>query len=153
MNEIYLAYLLCGFLGGADVEARQHFETPEGRHHVRVDCETPTHVIEIALDNTASARDSVHQAVFSSVLTDKIPMVIIVDRDGVEDRYEHEVRIVAAELGVSYGVCNKDFIVRWAATAPFRNLGDDKEIDDLPQNANYVRYCNLGQNFRILFAY
>jgi hypothetical protein len=143
MTETEIALLLCGWLAGAEVEGRQYFDNQDGRRHVRVDCETPTHVIEVGLDGTASSRDSVHQAVFASVLTGKIPMVVLIDRDGVEGRYEQEMRLVTDRLGIPYGVCAEAFVTRWRMTQPFRAAARTG-ADDLPDGAATAARCDIG---------
>ncbi len=147
MNELATTALLCVLLSGGETEMRHYFPNLGETRHVRVDCETPTHVIEVGLDNTASARDSLHQALFAAHLTGKTPMVIVIDTDGIEDRYQYETRIVAEQAGVAYGTCSRDFIRRWMATAPFRAAGRDKSVDDLPRDAVAARQCDLGGAF------
>lgn len=147
MGETALAALLCGFLGGGETEVRHYFSAVGETRHVRIDCETSDHVIEIGLDNKASARDSLHQALFSSYLTGKTPMVVIIDTDAREDRYQHELRITAGMANVAFGVCSEGFILRWAATSPYRTIGVDKSLNDLPRGASYTRYCDLTESF------
>ncbi|MEO1536321.1 MAG: hypothetical protein AAFR73_01200 [Pseudomonadota bacterium] len=142
MGELVLATMLCSFLNGGATEIRHTFENVGTSRAVRIDCETPTHVIEVGLDK-ATSRDSVHQAVFASFLTGKVPVIIVIDTDGLEGRYEYEMRIVARQLGVAYGRCSQSFIERWAATAPFRTIGNDKSLDDLPVNATARSRCDL----------
>jgi hypothetical protein len=141
MGEVILAAMLCGFLNGAAAEAPQAFDNLGAARRVRVDCETPTHVIEMGLDGRASARDSVHQAVFAAELTGKTPVVLMIDTDGVEGRYEQEIRIVARRLGIGYANCTADFIRAWAATSPMRRGG---AADDLPALQS-ARACDLGR--------
>lgn len=142
MNEIALIPLLCGLLGGAEDEQRHSFVNNGETVSVVIDCETPTHVIEVGRD-VRSSRDSIHQASFAAWLTGKTPMVILIDTDGREGRYEQEMRFVAERLGVGYGVCSEAFLVRWAATAPFRALGSDKTLNDLPQEAAVRGFCDI----------
>jgi len=142
MNELALNALLCGLLGGASIEQSHGFINDGKEVSVRIDCETPRYVIEVGRDGRSS-RDSIHQAIFAAWLTDKKPMVVLIDTDGREGRYEQEMRAVAARLDVEYAVCSEAFLVRWAATAPFRDLGLDKSIDDLPLEASARGFCNL----------
>jgi hypothetical protein len=72
MGEVELAAILCAMLGG-EVEKRHHFAVLDRVHYVSVDCETPTHVIEVGLDDRRSSYDSVHQAGFAASLTGKTP--------------------------------------------------------------------------------
>ena len=141
MNEVALAALLCGFLRGGAAELPHAFDNLGGLRRVRVDCETADLVIEVGLDGRSSARDSVHQAVFAAHLTGKTPVVVLVDTDGVEGRYEQETRIVADRLGVAYANCSADFIVAWAATSGLRGPVPG---DDLPA-ATTARACALGK--------
>ena len=142
MNETALIQLLCGLIGGAEDEQRHSFVNNGMKVEVVVDCETPTHVIEIGRD-VRSSRDSVHQAELAAWLTDKTPMVILIDTDGREGRYEQEMRFVAGRLGVAYGVCSEPFLIRWTATAPFRDVGSDKTFNDLPVEAAARGFCEI----------
>lgn len=142
MNEVFLASLLCGLLGGADTETRQKFDNLGDTRWVRVDCETPTHVIEFAMDLTPSSRDSVHQAVFASLKTGKTPMVVMIDTDGEEGRYEQEMREVTSHLEIAYHFCRKDFLVRWYGTSPFRPAKVTL-ANDLPPPEIAALQCNV----------
>ena len=142
MNETMLIPLLCGLLGGAEDERKHSFVNNGTEVSVVIDCETRTHVIEIGRD-VRSSRDSIHQAELAAWLTDKTPMVILIDTDGREGRYEQEMRFVAERLGVAYGVCSEPFLVRWAATAPFRRIGSDKTLNDLPIEAMARGFCDI----------
>lgn len=143
MGEVELAALLCAFLAGSETETRHYFDDYDQKRYVRIDCETDTHVIEVGLDQKASSRDSVHQALFAAFLTGKKPMVVLIDRDGFEGRFEYEMRQVTRAAGVAYARCSEDFIQRWAATAPFRAAGSDKRLDDLPREASARSQCDL----------
>lgn len=143
MGEVALAALLCGFLAGSATEERHYFDVYGQKRHVRVDCETDTHVIEIGLDEKASARDSVHQALFAAHLaTNKIPAVILIDRDGYEGRFEYEMRQVTGLLGMAYVQCSAGWIEAWTARGGRRVV---PVLDnDLPE-AGWVRsLCDLG---------
>lgn len=142
MTELEITLLLCSFLSGADVETGHEFTNFGRARGIRIDCETPTHVVEVGYDGRSS-RDSVHQAVFASALTGKTPYVVLIDSDGVEGRYEQEMRIVTARLGIGYARCAEDFIVRWSMTREFRLLGNDKTADDLPREASARSLCDL----------
>jgi len=85
-------------------------ETPDGkcicaaclqRSHVRVDCETETHVYECGLDKRSSL-DSLQQALFFSCLTGKKPAVVIYDTDGREGKYEYRIRSASEMVNVEY---------------------------------------------------
>lgn len=141
MGEVELAAMLCAFLAGSAEEERHYFDVGGMKRYVRVDCETDTHVIELGLDGTASARDSVHQALFAQHLTDKRSVVILIDRDGHEGRFEYEMRHVSEAAGVLYLRCSEGAIQRWAATAGLRARADG--TDDLPGPAAVGARCNL----------
>ena len=141
MNEVALAALLCSFLSGGTAEQPHGFDNLGGVRRVRVDCETADLVMEVGLDRRASARDSVHQAVFAAALTGKRPIVVLIDTDGVEGRYEQETRVVTGRLGIAYATCTEDFIVAWAATAGLRR---STAGDDLPDDRT-ARACGLGR--------
>lgn len=143
MGEVELAALLCAFLGGSEAETRHHFDVDDRDRHVRVDCETAGHVVEIGLDGTASARDSLHQALFSAHLTGKSPAIILIDSDGRVGRYEHEMRHVAQAAGVFYARCAKAAILRWSATAALRPGYTDPRRDDLPAGGPLGSLCDL----------
>jgi len=142
MNEVEITLLLCAWLAGADVEASHSFDNLGGTRRIRTDCETSELVIEVGLDGTSGSRDSVHQALFASALTGKVPMVVMIDRDGVEGRYEQEMRLVAARAGVPYARCSKDFIVRWRMTQPFRS---GAALGDLPPETQSWGVCNISE--------
>lgn len=141
MGELQLAALLCALLSGGDAEDRKYFDVNEKPRYVRVDCETDTHVIELGLDGTASSRDSLHQAMFAADLTGKIPVVVLIDQDGFEGRYEYEMRRVARAAGVAFGRCNKAMILRWAATTPWRQAASG--FHDLPSHGPARAVCDL----------
>ncbi|WP_397544317.1 hypothetical protein [Roseovarius salis] len=143
MGEVELAGMLCAFLAGSEAEARHYFDVHETRRHVRVDCTTDSHVIEIGLDGKSSSRDSVHQALFFSHLTGKTPVVVLIDRDGHVGRFEHEMQHVTAAAGVLYLRCSEAAITRWATTAPMRDAHSDDRLDDLPQAGVVRGACDL----------
>ena len=141
-GEVELAALLCAFLAGSEQETRQYFDVNGMSRHVRVDCETEAHVIEIGLDGKRSSRDSVHQALFFAHLTGKTPAVILIDRDGFEGRFEYEMRHVTRAAGVTYARCHEDFIMRWARTRAMRGEHGAAQ-DDLPAHWPATSLCDL----------
>ncbi len=144
MTETQIAALLCAWLAGAETEERHAFVNLGDDRAIRVDCETPTHVIEVGLDK-GSSRDSLHQALFAAELTGKVPMVVLIDRDGVEGRYEQEMRIVAVRAGVPYARCTEDFIVRWDRTRAYRGAAAG---DDLPKGQGAWGTCDIATVYR-----
>ena len=144
LNEVEITLLLCAWLAGSETEVRHSFPNLGGSRAIRVDCETEDLVIEVGLDDKASSRDSVHQAIVASALTGKVPMVVLVDRDGQEGRYEQETRIVAARAGVHYARCSRDFIQRWRMTQPLRR-DPGSPIGDLPPETQVWGTCDIAR--------
>lgn len=142
VSEVILGALLCGFLSGSEGEVRHTFVNLDEPRRIRIDCLTERYAFEFGLDKR-SARDSVHQAVFAAELGNSEPFVVLIDTDGVEGRYEQEMRVVTGILDIPYATCSAAFIERWAATAPFRQIGLDKNLDDLPRLANFAAGCDL----------
>ncbi len=104
---------------GGEPEVRHTYSIDDGEYPVRLDCETATHAIEVGLDKRSSL-DSVQQAEFAGWLAGKEPMVILVDRDGIEGAIEYRVKIAARRLGVAYRSYSDDFLLRWQMTEFFR---------------------------------
>ena len=148
MNEVDITALFCALLVGSAAEAGHGFVNQGENRRIRTDCETETHVIEVGLDQTPRARDSLHQALFASELTGKVPMVVIVDRDGREGRYEQEMRLVSARAGVAYLSCSKDFIIRWRSTQPLRASAVHLGEPDFPPRELARKFCNLEGVYR-----
>ena len=142
MGEVHLAALVCAFLAGSEDETRKYFDINGLPRYVRVDCETERHVIEVGLDGKSSARDSLHQALFAAHLTGKAPVVLLIDRDGIEGRYEYELRQTTRAVGVTYLTCHEDVVLRWAATAGLRARAPGR--DDLPEAGTARSLCDLG---------
>lgn len=122
-GETHLAAILCSLILGGEAEVRHDYVAAGRSHHIRVDCETDSHVYEVGFDGTRSSFDSVHQALFAAQLTGKHPAVVIIDTDGVAGAVEYQMRRVAAATGVSFLSTDKDFLIRWQMTAPFRAPG------------------------------
>jgi hypothetical protein len=119
MTEADAILILCALLGG-EPEVRVPYTIDAVETYVRVDCITDTHAIEMGLDTTRSAYDSVHQATFNAIRTDRLPMVILIDTDGIESQYEYQIETVSRHYGVDYAVWDEDRLIRWQMTAPFR---------------------------------
>ena len=91
----------CASMGGKR-EVRYYYTTDSGdRGYVSVDCETATHSWEGGLDKRSS-QDSVHQTTFYSLMSGKLPGVVIYDTDGVEGKDEMQIREVCELLGIEY---------------------------------------------------
>ena len=123
-SEVELAAILCGLILGGEAETRHDYVAAGRDHHIRVDCETETHVVEVGFDARRSSLDSVHQALYAAELTGKLPMVVVIDTNGVEENVEYQLRKVAGAAGVSYLTVDKDFLIRWQMTWPFRQNRD-----------------------------
>ena len=122
--ELELAAVLCSTLLGGEAEARHDFALAEDRSHVRIDCETETHVYEVGLDERSSSYDSVGQALFAAEMTGKEPMIVLVDSNGGEGIYEFRIETAARRAGVPYVVIDLALLRRWQMTAPFRAARD-----------------------------
>lgn len=119
-TEVELAAILCGLIMGGASEVRHDYVAAGRDHHVRIDCETATHVIEVGFDATRSSLDSLHQALFAAELTGKLPMIVVIDTNGIEEAVEYQLETVARRMGVSYLTVDEAFLVRWQMTWPFR---------------------------------
>lgn len=120
-TEAELAAILCALILGGETEVRHNYSAAGRDHYVRVDCETDSHVIEVGFDETRSSYDSLHQSMFASQLTGKLPMVVIIDTNGREEAAEFQVETVAKAAGVSFLTVDEAFLIRWQMTAPFRD--------------------------------
>ncbi|WP_196774245.1 hypothetical protein [Rhodovulum sp. MB263] len=123
-SEVELAAILCALVLGGETETRHGYVVAGEARHVRVDCETPTHVIEVGLDGRRSAYDSLHQSLFAAHLTGKLPMIVMIDTDGREEPAEFQVRTVAGMAGVSYLALDAGFLLRWQRERPGRKGPD-----------------------------
>ncbi|WP_176440994.1 hypothetical protein [Oceanicola sp. 22II-s10i] len=112
--------ILCSLLLQGQVEVRHDYVAAGQDRHIRVDCETATHVVEVGFDGQRSSYDSIHQALFAAELTGKLPMVVIIDRDGQEEAVQYQNRRVARRVGMSYLTVSEAFLIRWQMTQPFR---------------------------------
>ncbi len=119
MTEAQAITILCAMLGG-EPEHRESYTLHAVSTHVRIDCITDTHAIEIGLDHTRGSYDSLHQATFNAMLTEREPMVILIDTDNIESQYEYQIEAVTRAHGVDYAVWDEHFLIRWQMTAPFR---------------------------------
>lgn len=129
MTEADAILILCAMLGG-EPEYRASYTLDAVSTYVRVDCVTDTHAIEVGLDRSRGAYDSLHQATFNAHLTDRLPMVILIDTDGIENQYEYQVETVARRYGVAYAVWDEDRLIRWRMTEPFRARLSDAPAPD-----------------------
>jgi len=109
--ELHLASILCAFILNGETETRHNYTAVDRSHYVRVDCETPTHVIEIGRD-VRSARDSVHQTLWAARLSGKAPAIILIDTDGYENAYERQIKEIAATLDIGFHRYKEDYLRR-----------------------------------------
>jgi len=121
-TEPFLAAYLCGVLLGGVEEVRTDIAVADDAGYIRADCITDTHYIEIGFDNTASARDSIVQAVSGAVLRGLEPMVIVIDRDGIEDTHQWELEVTAARADVDFRVIPETMAIRLAMAHHFRQM-------------------------------
>lgn len=131
-NEVELAAILCSLILGGDAEVRHDYVAAGRDHHVRIDCETATHVIEVGFDAKRSSLDSLHQVLFAAELTGKRPMIVVIDTNGVEESVEYQIETVARSAGVSFLTVDEAFLVRWQMTWPFRQERTTLFRDDAP---------------------
>lgn len=122
MTEAEAILIICAMLGG-EPESRHNYQIQGRNHHIKVDCETETHVIEVGMDKRSSL-DSVQQADFASWLSHKKSKVIIVDTDGSEGSIEYRIDTAARRLGVEYATVSDEYLRRWQMTAYFRQVRD-----------------------------
>lgn len=116
--------MLCGTLYGGEPEVVAYFDhgversVEQGGYHngdhggehssnhnrtrsyVRVDCVTPTLVIEFGRDTSSGLRDSLTQAVFNADILGREAMVLIIDSDGHIGSQEFQVLRAGELLGV-----------------------------------------------------
>lgn len=124
MGEVFYSTALCLAMFGGAPEVSTRIDLLDDSARVRADCVTDTRYIEMGFDNTASARDSLHQAIFGADLRGLQPMVVILDRDGVEDTHQYEIERVAHLTGTDMRVVPVDLALRLAMTAHFRDRRD-----------------------------
>lgn len=111
MFESHYIAMLCALVLGGEAEIAHPYNVGYDLHRIRVDCETPTHVVEVGRD-TRSSLDSVQQALFASHVTGKSPMVVLIDTDGREGPIELQVRTAAEMVGIEYRVYSGDFLAK-----------------------------------------
>lgn len=119
-READLAAIICALHFGGETEVRHPYVAQNTQHYIRVDCETDTHVIEIGLDGSRGSMDSLHQALFAASLTGKEPMIVIIDRNAEAEAVEWQVRETARAAGVAFLSIDRDRLIRWQMTEPFR---------------------------------
>lgn len=121
MYETFYSAVLCAAMFGGAPEVSSAITLSEDRGRVRADCITDTHYIEFGFDHTASARDSVHQAIFGADLRGLSPMVVILDRDGIEDTHQFEIERVAHLTETEFRLVHVNTALRIAMTQHFRD--------------------------------
>lgn len=121
-SEPFYAAAICTALFEGEGEVRTNVTLNDDRGHIVADCLTDTHYIEVGFDNTRSARDSIVQAVSGALLRDLRPMVVVIDRDGVEDTHQWELEVTAARADVDFVVIHVNRALRLAMTRHFRTM-------------------------------
>ena len=121
-SEPFFAAAICAALFGGESEVRSTITLNDDRGYVIADCVTDTHYIEVGFDNTRSARDSIVQAVSGAALRDLQPMVVVIDRDGIEDTHQWELEVTAARADVDFVVVHVNRALRLAMTRHFRDV-------------------------------
>ena len=93
---------LCSTIKG-DREVKHNYTYGKDEEsYVAVDCETDEFVIEGGLDHTRSSLDSLQQALFFSVLTEKDPAVVIYDTDKKFGKFEYRIQEACEKVGVLF---------------------------------------------------
>ena len=105
INEAAFNDALANFFGAnQEVEFEFHFESQNnenGAGKIRIDMVTDEYVIEGGLDKRSSL-DSVQQATFASILSNKMPAIVIYDVDGKWGKIEHRILTVSSALGIKF---------------------------------------------------
>ena len=105
INEAAFNDALANFLGAnQEVVFEFHFErknNENGAGKIRIDMVTDEYVIEGGLDKRSSL-DSVQQATFASILSNKMPAIVIYDVDGKWGKIEHRILTVSSALGIKF---------------------------------------------------
>lgn len=120
-SEPFYAAAICAALFGGEAEVRTTISLNDDRGHIVADCVTDTHYIEVGFDNARTARDSIVQAVSGAALRDLRPMIVVIDRDGVEDTHQWELEVTAARSDVDFVVVHANRALRLAMTRHFRD--------------------------------
>ena len=131
MKEALAIELLCALFGG-EPEVRHYYVTEHGQKFILVDCESEEYVMEFGLDKRSSF-DSIHQAIFASILTGKKPKIVIIDTDLQESKEEYQIRVGANELNIEHLSVYLNEIVRLM------------EIPAVRKQFNLEMQVNIGQ--------
>ena len=122
MGELGLALILCSQVLFGKTELAADYTAVGKEREIHIDCETDAAVYEVGLDRRSSF-DSVHQALMANLLTGKTPYIIVIDTNGMEDRFEYQIRMTACRAGIGYYAVDKDALIRLQMTAFFRPEG------------------------------
>ena len=127
-GETFYIPVICALLGGT-AEVSHDFDlpstgpVPETRSAtVRADCLTETHVVEVGFADPSSARDSLQQAPFYAAITDRTPMIVLIDRDRDWSSVEYQIVTFARATGTEIRSYKEDFLLRLAMTAYLREM-------------------------------
>lgn len=124
LSEVFLAGAVCAAMFGGDAEVRTNIHLRDDSGYIRADCITDSHYIEFGFDNTATSRDSITQAVSGAYLRGLEPMVVLFDRDGVEDTHQWEVELTAARADVAFRLVHINQALRMVMSHHSRTLRD-----------------------------
>ena len=108
-------------LGRKPIERKIDYELNDDRGWIRVDCLTDEYAIEVGLDNKRGSFDSLHQAIFAAIHSDRDPLIAIIDTNGIEENEEYQIESVAKYASVQYKVFSKHYLDRWYATQRYVN--------------------------------
>ena len=101
LTEADYNQLYCDKIGGKTQVKHDYISDAGEAGYIYVDCETENEVIEGGLDRPASL-DSVQQALFAAHITNKTPVVVIYNSDGIEGKIQYRIKIGAMRAGVEF---------------------------------------------------
>lgn len=101
VRELDLNARYCASIGGQTEVRYEYIFNGGERAHVIADCETDGWVYEMGLDKRSSL-DSIQQVLFFNHLTRKRTAVVIFDTDGVEGKFETQIRHACEYAQIKY---------------------------------------------------
>lgn len=99
-NEDYYNNIFCDSLNGKR-ETKHYYKYSTKQSFIKIDCETESYVYEGGLDKRSSL-DSIQQAMFFSILTNKKPAIVVFDTDNIYGKYEYRLKAVADKLKIKF---------------------------------------------------
>ena len=82
-------------------ETKHYYKYSTKQSFIKIDCETESYVYEGGLDKRSSL-DSIQQAMFFSILTNKKPAIVVFDTDNIYGKYEYRLKAVADKLKIKF---------------------------------------------------